>query len=222
MKDGGGFQRLLRKTKFASQLIAIIIDEVHCVKLWSSFRREFQDLGRLQFILPDRVRLGFASATLPRPVLMPVISHLGVTLDDLCAIQLSNDRDNIALVVRKMKHPAGSFRDLDFLVPGDTALDHPGSSGQRLQHKKFVVFFDSKNEAASAGRHLRRRLPLDQRHKVIWFMSDMSAGFKEDAIADLASGKIMGICTTDAYGMVSTQTFSSCTSSDIPSGYGLE
>ena len=101
-----------------------------------------------------------------------------------------------------MKHSAGSFGDLDFLVPGDDTSDS-GSSGQRPQYKKFVVFFDSKKEAASAGRHLRRRLPMDQRHKVIWFMSDMSAAFKEAAIADLASGKILGICTTDAFGMVS-------------------
>jgi len=169
MKDGGGFQRLLRKTKFASQLIAIIIDEAHCLKLWSSFRRDYEDLGRLRFILPDRVHYALVSATLPRPVFTPVVSHLGLTSDDLHAIRLSNDRDNIALVVRKMKYPAGSFWDLDFLVPGNTASDNSGISGPRLRPKKFVIFFDSKKEATTAGRHLRRRLPIDQRYKVIWF-----------------------------------------------------
>jgi len=104
-----------------------------------------------------------------------------------------------------MKHPAGSFKDLDFLVADDMALDS-GSSGQRPQPKKFVIFFDSKNEAASAGRHLRRLLPIDQRHQVIWYMADMSTSFKEKAIADLASGKIRGILTTDVYGMVSICT----------------
>jgi len=140
----------------------------------------------------------------------------------MCYPTVKRSQQHCSCCSKNETHLAGSFRGLGFLVPSDTTLDHPGSSGQRLQHKKFVVFFDSKNEAASAGHHLRWRLPLDQRHKVIWFISDMSAGFKEDAITDLASGKIMGICTTDTYGMVSTQTFSSCTSSDIPSGYGLE
>jgi len=190
----------LRKTKFSSQLIAIIIDEVHCLKLWSSFRRDYQDLGRLRFILPDRVHFALVSATLPRPVLAPVMSHLGVTSNNLCAIRLSNDRDNIALVIRKMKYPAGSFRDLDFLVPGNAASDASGSS---QRHKKFVIFFDNKTEATSAGRYLRRRLPIDQRNKIIWFMADMSAGFKEAGVADLASGKLLGICATDSFGMVS-------------------
>jgi len=202
MKEGGGFQRLLKQTKFASQLIAIILDEVHCLKLWNSFRHDYQDLGRLRFILPDRVHFALVSATLPRPVLTLVMSHLGVTLDKLYALRLSNDRDNIALVVRKMKYPANSFRDLDFLVPGDTALDHT-SGGSRQQHKKFVIFFDNKKEATSAGRYLRQRLPVDQRDKIIWFMSDMSAGFKEAGVADLASGELLGICATDSFGMVS-------------------
>lgn len=200
MKDGGGFQRLLRKTKFALQLIAVIIDEVHCLKLWSSFRQDYQHLGRLRFILPERVRFALVSATLPRPVLAPVLSHLGITSNNLHAIRLSNDRDNIALVVRKMKYPACSFRDLDFLVPGNTDSDASGSS---WQHKKFVVFFDNKNEAVSAGRHLRQRLPIDQRDKVIWFMADMSPGFKEAGVSDLASGKLLGLCATDSFGMVS-------------------
>lgn len=203
MKEGGAFQRLLRKTTFASQLLAIIIDEVHCLKLWNSFRHDYQDLGRLRFILPERVHFALVSATLPRPVLAPVLSHLGITPSELYALRLSNDRDNIALVVRKMKYPAGSFRDLDFLVPGNTVTDASGGSQRQLQHKKFVIFFDNKKEATSAGRYLRQRLPPDERDKVIWFMSDMSAGFKEAGIANLASGKLLGICATDSFGMVS-------------------
>jgi len=205
VKEGGGFQRLLRKTKFASDLIAIIIDEMHCLRLWSSFRHDYQDLGQLRFFLPERVPYALVSATLPRPVLAPVMSHLGITSNDLHTIRLSNDRDNIALVIRKMKYPAGSFRDLDFLVPGNTALDT--SSGERQQrHKKFVVFFDNKKEAMSAGRHLRQRLPINQRDKIIWFMADMSAGFKETGVSDLVSGKLLGICATDSFGMVSACT----------------
>jgi len=201
MKEGGSFQWLLRKTTFSSQLIAIVIDEVHCLKLWSSFRSDYQGLGRLRFILPDRVRFALVSATLPRPVLTPVMSHLGITSSELYAVRLSNDRDNIALVVRKMQHPASSFRDLDFLIPGTTASDTSGGS-RRWQHKKFVIFFDSKAEAANAGSYLRSKLPMDERDKIIWFMSDMSAGFKEKGVGDLTSGKLLGICATDSFGMV--------------------
>ena len=40
---------------------------------------------------------------------------------------------------------------------------------------------------------------MDKRDKVIWFMSDISAGFKADGIADLASGELLGICATDSF-----------------------
>ena len=153
MKEGGGFQRLLRKTKFSSQLITIIIDKVHCLKLWSSFQNDYQDLGQLCFILPDRVHFALVLATLPCPVLAPVLTHLGITSSELYVLWLSNDRSNIALVVRKMQYLANSFRDLDFLVPRMTVSDTSGES-QRSRHKKFVIFFDSKAEATSAGSYL--------------------------------------------------------------------
>ena len=109
MKEGGGLQQLLKRTKFVSQLNAIILDEVHCLKLWSSFRHGYQDLGQLQFILPDQVHFALVLATLPHPVLAPVMSHLGITSNQLHVLQLSNDHDNIALVVCKMKYLANSF-----------------------------------------------------------------------------------------------------------------
>ena len=101
-----------------------------------------------------------------------------------------------------MKYPANSFRDLDFLVPGAANLTGSGGS-QRQLHKKFVIFFDNKTDATNAGSYLRSKLPVDERDRIIWFMADMSAGFKEDGIADLASGKLLGICATDSFGMVS-------------------
>jgi hypothetical protein len=145
------------------------------------------------------------------------MSHLGVTSDNLHAIRLSNDRDNIALVVRTMKYPANSFCDLNFLVPASD------TSGGSQQHKKFVIFFDNKKEATSAGRYLRGKLPIDERDRIIWFLSDMSADFKEEGITNLASGKLLGICATDSFGMVSTQTSTSThVLSNMPSGYRFE
>ena len=58
--------------------------------------------------------------------------------------------------------------DLDFLVQ-DSSLDSSGntdSSDAPLLpwcRKKFVIFFDDKNEATAAGDYLRSRLPFDQR-----------------------------------------------------------
>lgn len=65
--------------------------------------------------------------------------------------------------------------------------------------QKFVIFFDNKTETASAGSYLRSKLPMDERDKIIWFMSDMSAGLKQDGVAD----QLLGICATDSFRMVS-------------------
>lgn len=208
MKEGGGFDRLFRKPHFTSRLIAVIIDEAHCVSLWGSFRKQYQELGRLRHLLPDQAHFAIVSATLPATVLPDVMTRLGVLKKDIHAIRLSNDRSNIALVVRKMKYPANSYMDLDFLVH-DSSSDSPadvenlGGSQLRQHHEKFVIFFDDKNDAIGAADYLRSRLPLDQRHQIIWFMSDMSREFKDDGVEALAAGKIWGICSTDSFGMVS-------------------
>lgn len=208
MKEGGGFEKLLRKPHFTSRLIAVIIDEAHCVKLWSSFRKQYEELGRLRHSLLDLTHFAIVSATLPATVLPDVMSQLGVSGNDLHAIRLSNDRSNIALVVRKMKYPANTYMDLDFLVQdtsSDFADDFDALDDSRVQphQEKFVIFFDNKNEATAAGDYLRSRLPLGQRQRIIWFTSDMSRGYKDDGVVDLATGEIWGICSTDSFGMVS-------------------
>jgi len=211
MKEKGGFEKLFRKQHFTSNLIAVIIDEAHCVKLWGSFRKQFQELGRLRHLLPDRARFAIVSATLPATVLPDVMSRLGVSRKDLHTIQLSNDRPNIALVVRKMKYAANTYMDLDFLVR-DTNSDSPADtdsldgSPPPWHREKFVIFFDDKNEAIAAGDYLRSRLPIDQRQRIIWFMSDMSREFKDDGVEALATGEIWGICSTDSFGMVGGNT----------------
>ena len=207
MKHGGGFDRLLRKTHFTSRIIAIIVDEAHCVKLWGSFRPQYRELGRLRHLLPDTVLIAIVSATLPATLRPDVVSVLGITGKDLHTIQLSNDRSNVSLVVRKMKYPANSYKDLYFLVQ-DTRSDSTDESdapdGPRVpQHReKFVVFFDNKNDAVAASDYLRSQLPLDQRQRIIWFMSDMSREFKDKGVEDLAAGRLWGICSTDSFGMV--------------------
>ena len=39
MKEGGGFERLFRKPHFTSRLIAVIVDETHCLKPWTLWEK---------------------------------------------------------------------------------------------------------------------------------------------------------------------------------------
>jgi len=207
MKQGGDFDRLLHKPHFTSRLITIIVDEAHCVKLWGSFRKPYQEIGRITHLLPDSARFGIVSATLPATVRPDVLSWLGVTGNDLHTIWLSNDHLNISLVVRKMKYPANCYKDLNFLVQDtrpDSAdsPDAPDAPREPQRYAKFIIFFDDKNDAMAATDYLRSRLSPDQRERIIWFMSDMSREFKDNGVEGLMTGRLWGICSTDSFGMV--------------------
>lgn len=50
-----------------------------CVDLWSSFRKQHQELGRPQHIFPDQVHFATVSATPPVNVLPDLMSRLGIS-----------------------------------------------------------------------------------------------------------------------------------------------
>lgn len=129
-------------------------------------------------------------------ILADVIELLQIHGSSLTQIRLPNDRPNIHIGIKKIKHALNTFWDLAFLVPeawkeGDNAP------------RKFVVFFDSIREAVLAGVFLRRRLPPEYRQKVRWIHSNMSPEYKEEVVEGLKSGEIWGVCATDSFGMVS-------------------
>jgi len=109
------------------------------------FRSEYREVGRLRYLLSnDRIPIAIVSATLPPPVLRDVTTILQIHEKNLCTIRRSNDRPNVNLVVRQMKHPANSFKDLSFLIPEDW-------KGGDEPPQPFVVFFDDKNETVQAA-----------------------------------------------------------------------
>jgi ATP-dependent DNA helicase RecQ len=195
MQQDGGFDQLWKKPLFTSRLISIVWDEGHCVSKWAGFRPEYKEVGRLRFLIPRSIPFVIVSATLPPAVLSDVMHTLQVLPDQVTIIRRSNDRPNIHLVVREMKYSMSSFKDLAFLIkenwqPGDPVPP------------KFLIFFDSIADAVEAAKFLRGRLPLEYRHKIKWFNSEMSSEFKETESEALKSGKIWGLCCTDSFGMV--------------------
>ncbi|KAM6499852.1 hypothetical protein JOM56_005360 [Amanita muscaria] len=99
-------------------------------------------------------------------------------------------------MVRPLSFAANSFRDLDFLIPlGDN---------ERHRVPKFLVFFDDTKEAERTTRYLQYRLPGPLRQKIRWFHSTMTPEYRADELEAFQLNKRWGLCTTDAFGMVST------------------
>lgn len=196
MKNRGVFEKMWKKPTFTARLQNFIVDEGQVVAQWADFRQEYKYLGQLRWMIPDTIPFYVASATLPTPVLNNVTKHLRLRPTETEVIRRTNDRPNIEINVREMKHSAKSFQDLDFLIPSDLSEDSPPP--------KFLVFFDNMKESEAAIGHLRSRLPAALRHKITWFHSTMSPEFRKEKYEALRRGEIWGLCVTDAFGMVST------------------
>lgn len=195
LKPRGRFEKnLWQNNAFVAQLSAVIWDEAHCVKAWSTFRA-YKSAGRLRDIIPQQIPYLVASATLPDHLREDVTRILQLRRQRTHVVHLPNDRPNVYLAVRKIRHALSSFKDLEFLIPNNW------KPGQRIP--TFLVFFDSKSEGIAAAEVLRNRLPLEYRERVVWFNADGTSRFRETATKLLDEGKLFGLMCTDSFGMVS-------------------
>ncbi|KAF8976568.1 hypothetical protein BDQ17DRAFT_1267202, partial [Cyathus striatus] len=116
VKDKGGFERLFQKRSFTSRIICIIVDESHCVYIWSSFRPEYVEMGRLRDILPKDIPILMTSATLPQHILNKVRDILRIRTSNLAVFHQLTKRSNIFLGVQKILSPLSKFEDLKFVL----------------------------------------------------------------------------------------------------------
>ncbi|KAH9952965.1 P-loop containing nucleoside triphosphate hydrolase protein, partial [Russula dissimulans] len=69
------FSKLMRSIYFTKNILAIVIDEAHCVSQWgdvNGFWKHFGELGQLHSFVPTSVPFLATSATLPSRVLSDV------------------------------------------------------------------------------------------------------------------------------------------------------
>jgi hypothetical protein len=167
----GYFDKLWKRDLFASKVVSIISDEGHCVSKWADFRPEYQNAGRLQYIIPSHIPFYITSATLPTIVLDNVMNILHMRKDNTYTVERSNDCYNVSISICEMVHPANSYLDLAFLIPNNP---EPG-----WKPPKFPIFFDDITESIAVANFLRKHLPAEYRNMIKWFNSDMSAQFRD-------------------------------------------
>lgn len=195
MENRGVFEKMWKKPAFTARLLNFTVDEGQVADEWAPFRPEYKYLGQLRWMIPDTIPFYVASATLPTPTLNNVMKNLRLRPNETEIIHRSNDRPNIRLIVQSLKHPAKTFKDLDFLIPSDMTSDSPPP-------RKFLIFFDNMKESENAIAYLRTRLPEGLRNKITYFHSTMSPEFRKAKYEALKAGEIWGLCVTDAFGMV--------------------
>lgn len=188
--------KLLQTPVFVSKLLNIVFDEGHCISTWKKFRSAYERVGMLRYLLPG-VPFYVASATLPPEVLSDVLDTLNLRRHQTKFIMHSNDRPDVYLTVREMKHAVSRFEDLAFLIPdGWRESDGPPP--------KFLVFFDSIQDTEAAVRYLRTRLPEKYAKKIRYFHATMTGEYRDEELeAYRDDDGTWGMAVTDAFGMVS-------------------
>ncbi|KAL1750635.1 P-loop containing nucleoside triphosphate hydrolase protein [Schizophyllum commune] len=182
---------VLASPAFRKHIIQLVIDEAHAISEWGTddFRPEYRQLGKLRGLLPKGTPIVCTSATLPDEILQDICTTMNLPRD--CArILYSNAKPNIALSVRAMQHPDGSYADLISLIPRD-AKD-PNDIPMTL------VYAGSRLEVEDMQDFLRRHLPDSIPPTAVEFYHRyVSDEQKERILARLRSGEIRICACTD-------------------------
>ncbi|EKM56792.1 uncharacterized protein PHACADRAFT_56231, partial [Phanerochaete carnosa HHB-10118-sp] len=193
VKWGGGFENLFKDLTFRTRILSVAFNKGHCITQWGSFRPEYSEISRLQYLLPE-TSFAFALAMFSLLILDEIKKSFGLATGNFVHIHWPNDRPNVHIGVQKIEHMLDSYCNLVFLVSDDwkEGDDNPC---------KFVAFFDNINEAVGAGTFLHQRLPLEHHNKILWFHSNITKKFKAEAFKKLRTGEIWGLCATDSFRM---------------------
>ena len=188
-------------TKVKKRISCIIVDEAHCISQWGrDFRSSYLQLTHLRSVPGDTVPWYLTSTTLHTYVLHDCLQIIGLPLDTL-TYQHLNDRPNIHFCVCSMKHPIQTHHDLTFLVPLNPMMDDVEWVKQNIC--QFLMYCNSQLEAEKTVLFLWSWLPVHAHDHIVWYHSGMSEEFKKETIITYKAGEILGLCCTDACGMVS-------------------
>jgi len=189
---------VLSKSEFNTRLRALCIDEAHCISLWGgSFRPEYTEIGALRAKLPKHVAIGLASATIPDHILDDIRAKVSLSKTP-CTVSMSNERPNIALSCRKMRHSAESKGDLRFLIPRNA------SSADDIE--TTLIYCNERSTTEDVCDTLRdfaedSGLPRDC---IAFYHAKVGTKRKRELEELLQEGKVRILVCTDAVGMVCT------------------
>ena len=192
------FRSLLNSSAFAKSILALVVDEAHCISQWGDkFRKSYADLGTLRAFVPAKVPILATSATLPPIVLAQVQKTLLMDSESTFHVNQGTDRPNITWFVRRMTAAKSDLASLSFLISSD-------EDGNILSLRQTLVFFDDIKVSLQALKWFREHLPESLHSQIAAYSSRRSMNSKKIVLKDFRDGKIKILLTTEAAGMVSS------------------
>ena len=90
------YRRMLLRQAYKDNLVAMVIDEAHCIQTWGDeFRMAFAEIGNLRSIIPQQVNIMALTATATQETLKTIIQRLSLRNPKIIA--MSPQRINIFL-----------------------------------------------------------------------------------------------------------------------------
>ncbi len=122
------YRKMLLRQVYKENLVALVIDEAHCVQTWGeSFRIAFAEIGNLRSIIPSEVNIMALTATVTQKTFKTILERLALRHPKI--ISVSPQQDNIFF---KVSPPV----NLDEL----TAFIKEELEEKRIAFPKTVIF----------------------------------------------------------------------------------
>ncbi|EIW55821.1 P-loop containing nucleoside triphosphate hydrolase protein [Trametes versicolor FP-101664 SS1] len=189
------FRTLLSNAKFTKRVLALVVDEAHCIAQWGGeFRPEYSDLGDVRALLTLNTSVCAFSATMKPSALALARKTLHILPNRSFHLNIGNDRPNITWEVRYMTAGKSNLDVLGFLLPANVA------TLAKLPMRR-MLFFDDINVSMNACRWLIERLPPILQSRVKVYNARRCTLAKDLVMQDFRQGKLDILLTTEAAGM---------------------
>ena len=136
------YRKMLLSTTHKTKLVAVVVDEAHCVKMWGNqFRMAFAQIGCVRSLVPKDVKIMALTATATQETLQVVTERLAMHRQP-CSYHSPSNRANILYKVQ----PVIKLDELSFTIAGELA-------DKRTAFPKTVLFCRQYQDLYAAIHH---------------------------------------------------------------------
>jgi superfamily II DNA helicase RecQ len=190
------FHKWLACKETMTHVLAVIIDEAHCISQWGGdFRPAYAELEKLRAFIPTNIPLLLTSATFGPSSLSDVCARMNISLENSFHLNLGNRRPNITTSVIQMGN-AKDFKALLNILPTPEEIFLPSSP-------KILVFTNTVKVTQSLVQEVRDHYGPAFHDKVDFLHAHRTRKARNRVMKCFCIGQVKILIATEAAGMVS-------------------
>ncbi len=188
------FSKFVRNPAWMARVKCAVMDEAHCIVYWGkSFRKDFDDLGKLRSFMTMNTPFLIASATFSPTILDETLNKLEFNRNKMFKLNLGNDRANITPIVCELPGKGDDFKALEFVT-------RPAHEGRELD--RTIIYVNERDTAKDICEHLWEVLPPEYHGQVDFIHSLRDPLTKQRVMRLFREGVIKVLIATEVAGMV--------------------